>query len=180
MRTEVRFAGFGGQGVILSGIILGRATVLYEGHYAFQTQSIGPEARGGVSRAEVVISTDNSRDYPKVRELDILVAMNQESMDTYSKDLKAGKTMLYDPDMMANEPKLEGVNVYPIPATKTAYELGNKIVANVVMLGALITTTKIISKESLIKAVCEAVPPKFKDLNMKALEKGFELGEQFK
>ncbi len=177
MRTEIRFAGFGGQGIILASIILGRAVVVYEKNYAFQTQSIGPEARGGVSRSEVVISTDNPRDYPKVRNLDILITMNNDSLNTYVKDLSKGKTLLYDPDMVVELPNLDGINSYPIPFTKTAHELGNKIVANVIMLGSLVAITNVVSKESVKKAVCDAVPEKFKELNLTALEKGFELGE---
>ncbi|ABR56063.1 2-oxoacid:acceptor oxidoreductase family protein [Methanococcus aeolicus] len=177
MRKEIRFAGFGGQGILLSGIILGRAAALYENNYAFQTQSIGPEARGGISRAEVVIS-DNSKDYPKVRNLDVLVAMSQESLDIYIRDLKSGKILIYDPDMMNNFPNRKDINIYPIPATQMAYDIGNKIVANVVMLGALVSITNTISKESLKNAVFDVVPPKFKELNLKALEKGFELGHK--
>lgn len=179
MRKEIRFAGFGGQGILLSGIILGRAAALYENSYAFQTQSIGPEARGGMSRAEVVIS-DNPKDYPKVRNLDILIAMSQESLDTYTKDLDAGKILIYDPDMMINSPDREDIDIYSVPSTQTAYDIGNKIVANVAMLGALVSITNIISKESLKNAVSDAVPPKFKELNLKALEKGFELGQKIK
>ncbi|BAP61219.1 MAG: 2-oxoglutarate ferredoxin oxidoreductase subunit gamma [Methanothermococcus sp.] len=179
MRKEIRFAGFGGQGILLSGIILGRAAALYENSYAFQTQSIGPEARGGISRAEVVIS-DNPKDYPKVRNLDVLVAMSQESLDTYTKDLSSGKILIYDPDMMNNHPNRDDIEIYPVPATKTAYNLGNKIVANVVMLGALVSITNVISKESLKNAVVDAVPSKFNELNLKALEKGFELGHNIK
>jgi len=95
-----------GQGILLLCIILGRSAALYENNYAFQTQSIGLETRGGISRAEVVIS-DNPKDYPKVRNLDILVAMSQESLDIYVKDLYAGKILIYDPDMVINFPDRE-------------------------------------------------------------------------
>ncbi|WP_456418945.1 2-oxoacid:acceptor oxidoreductase family protein [Methanocaldococcus infernus] len=175
-RIEVRLAGFGGQGIQLAGIILGRAAALYEGRYAFQTQSIGPEARGGKSRAEVVIS-DNPRDYPKVRKLDILVTMSQEALDSYINDLPPGKILIYDKDMIKNPPKRDDIKIYEVPATSTAYNLGNKIVANVVMLGALTKITKIVSEDSIKKAVLDMVKDKYKELNLKALEEGFKLGE---
>ncbi|WP_423792435.1 2-oxoacid:acceptor oxidoreductase family protein [Methanocaldococcus indicus] len=179
MRKELRFAGFGGQGIQLAGIILGRAAALYEDLYAFQTQSIGPEARGGKSRCEVVIS-DNPRDYPKVRNLDILIAMSQEALDSYISDLDSGKILIYDPDMMTKHPERDDITIYKIPATKAAYELGNRIVANVVMLGALVELTGVVSKDSIKKAVAESVKEKFIELNLKALEKGFELGKKAK
>jgi len=177
MRTDIRLAGFGGQGIQLAGIILGRAAALYENRYAFQTQSIGPEARGGKSRAEVVIS-DDPRDYPKVRKLDILLVMSQEALDSYLKDLPEGKILIYDEDMIKNPPKREDIKIYKIPATSEAYKLGNRIVANVIMLGALTKITSVVSEESIKKAVLDMVKEKFKELNIKALEKGFELGKK--
>ncbi len=180
MRKEIRFAGFGGQGILLAGIILGRAAALYENKYAFQTQSIGPEARGGASRAEVVIS-DNPRDYPKVRKLDILVAMSQEALNKYISDLLDGGVLIYDSSIIENIPETKGnIKVYPLPLTETAYKLGNKIVANVVMLGSLVSLTGIISKDSIKKSVLDMVPEKFKDLNLKALHEGFKLGDEVK
>ncbi len=177
MRVDIRLAGFGGQGIQLAGILLGTAAAVYEDKYAFQTQSIGPEARGGKSRCEVVIS-DNPRDYPKVRKLDIFVAMSQEALDAYLDDLPSGKILIYDPDMMVRHPTREDIKIYKVPATKTAYELGNKIVANVVMLGALVEITKVVSREAIREAVKNGVKQRFVDINLKALEKGFELGEK--
>ena len=182
MRTEIRICGFGGQGIILAGIILGKSASLFDNKEAVQTQSYGPEARGGASKCEVVIS-DSKIDYPKVQSPDILVAMSNEALIKYIVDLKDEGTLIVDPGTTDVEDVREfidehNINVYEAPATKTATdEIGLKIVANIVMVGAITEITKVISKEAVVKAVEVSVPKGTEKKNIQALEAGFNLVE---
>ncbi len=182
MRTEIRIGGFGGQGVILAGIILGKAASLFDEKEAVQTQSYGPEARGGASKCEVVIS-DSEVDYPKVQSPDILIAMSNEALIKYIVDLKDNGTLIVDPgttDVEDVREFIEGHNikVHEAPATKTATdEIGLKIVANIVMVGAITKITNVISKDAAIKAIEDSVPKGTEEKNIKAFEAGFNLVE---
>ena len=131
MRQEIRIAGFGGQGMALAGFILGKAFALYEDLEAVMTQSYGPEARGGASSANIVVS-DRPVDYPFVQQPDVLVTMSQEAYARFHTTIKPGATVLIDTDLVVTEVDAE---VYAIPATRLAEDLGRRIVANVVMLG---------------------------------------------
>ncbi len=169
-RTEVRISGLGGQGVVLAGVILGRA-VVRDGKYAVQTQSYGAEARGSAAKSEVIIS-DEQISFPKVRRCDILVAMSQSALDTHIKDLKENGILIVDRDMVKKLPKVKAT-VFRIPATKAAEaELKSSVYANVVMLGALTRATQIVSKEAVEEAISESVPEKTKEKNLK----GFTIG----
>lgn len=170
MRKEIRIAGFGGQGIVLSGFILGQAALL-DGNSAVQSQSYGPEARGGAAKSEVIIS-DEKIDYPRVTEADVFVAMSQEAYDKLRGDLREKGLILIDKDLV----EASGKAIKGIPFTKIADKLGKKIVANVVMLGALTAITGIVSKESIKKAIEANVPRKALKINMKAFEKGYKLG----
>ena len=182
MRTEIRIGGFGGQGVILAGIILGKAASLFDEKEAVQTQSYGPEARGGASKCEVVIS-DSKVDYPKVQSPDILVAMSNEALIKYIVDLKDNGTLIVDPGTTDVEDVREfidehNIKVHEAPATKTATdEIGLKIVANIVMVGAITKITNVISKDAAIKAIEDSVPKGTEEKNIKAFEAGFNLVE---
>ena len=182
MRTEIRIGGFGGQGVILAGIILGKAASLFDEKEAVQTQSYGPEARGGASKCEVVIS-DSKVDYPKVQSPDILVAMSNEALIKYIVDLKDNGTLIVDPGTTDVEDVMEfidehNIKVHEAPATKTATdEIGLKIVANIVMVGVITKITKVISKDAAIKAIEDSVPKGTEEKNIKAFEAGFNLVE---
>ncbi|BDH79008.1 2-oxoglutarate ferredoxin oxidoreductase subunit gamma [Methanothermobacter tenebrarum] len=177
VRREIRIAGFGGQGVVLAGIVIGKAASLYDKLHAVQTQSYGPEARGGASRSEVVIS-DNEIDYPKVREPDIFVAMSHEALITYLDDLKTGATLIVDPDMIKEEEikdfiKKKKIKYYRAPATRTAKEeIGIPIVANMVMIGAFTRATRVISDQAAKKAIEDSVPPGTEKKNLEAFEAG--------
>jgi 2-oxoglutarate ferredoxin oxidoreductase subunit gamma len=172
---EIRFGGFGGQGIIRSGIILGRAASLYDSKFATMNQSFGPEARGGACSSQIVISKDRIL-YPYVTESDVLVAMSQEGYDKFKPEVKDKKGMvLYDEDLVKLK-KDKKAKYYPIRATKIAEELGNRIIANVVMLGFLIAIAKPVSIESMEKAIPETVPSRFIDLNLKAFRKGYDCG----
>ncbi|MCL4370225.1 MAG: 2-oxoacid:acceptor oxidoreductase family protein [Chloroflexi bacterium] len=176
MRKEIRLAGFGGQGVILSGLILAVAAGIHEEREVAQTQSYGPESRGGACRAEVVIS-DEEIDYIKCMDPDVLVAMSQPALDRYLGEVDSNRAaVLIDSSLVSKVP--EGVaHLYPIPVTDIAeFKLGKKVVANMVMLGALSAITGIVSREGLEAAVRSTVPGKTIDLNLKALEQGYQEG----
>ncbi|MEM3577632.1 MAG: 2-oxoacid:ferredoxin oxidoreductase subunit gamma [Candidatus Bathyarchaeia archaeon] len=176
MRVEVRFAGFGGQGIIKSGIIVASAACIYGGKNAVQTQSYGPESRGGACKSEVVIAEEDI-DFPKVVEPDVLVVMSQHAYNEYAENVKAGGTILLDPDMIPHERDLRGVKVFRVPATRIAEELGRKIVANIVMLGAFASITKLIDKDAVKSAIKDNVPKGTEELNLNAFEMGYNYGE---
>ncbi|MCP3177362.1 MAG: 2-oxoacid:acceptor oxidoreductase family protein [Desulfuromonadales bacterium] len=172
-RFEIRFSGAGGQGLITAGIILAEAASIIEGKHAVQSQSYGPEARGGASKSEVIIS-DGPIDYPKATIVDACLAMTQESADKYANGIKAGGVLLLDSDFVKNEPQGD-FKIYKFPITRTAKEdLGREIVANVVALGAMIALTGAVSREAGEKAVLARVPEAFLDLNKKAYALGYE------
>jgi 2-oxoglutarate ferredoxin oxidoreductase subunit gamma len=180
LQKDIRIAGFGGQGIILAGIVIGKAASLHDNLYAVQTQSYGPEARGGASRTEIVIS-DSEIDYPKVQHPDIFVAMSHEALVKYLDGLKEGGTLIVDPDMIKEEEILpfvekHNINYYKVPVTKTAAEkIKLKIVANIVMIGAITKITKVVSEEAVRKAIAESVPPGTEEKNLAAFEAGMEL-----
>jgi len=170
-RAEVRFTGFGGQGMVVMGYILGRAATVYDGKNASMTQSYGPEARGGASSTQVVISSGPIF-YPYVTEPSVMVGMSQEGYTKYRKNLTKDGKLLIDEDLVTLAPDENLARVYRIPATRFAEELGRKIVANIVMLGFFSALTGLVNDASLRKAVSEAVPKATIDLNIKAYDKG--------
>ncbi|KZX14960.1 NADH-dependent phenylglyoxylate dehydrogenase subunit gamma [Methanobrevibacter cuticularis] len=180
MRKEVRIAGFGGQGVILAGIIIGKAASLFDEKNAVQTQSYGPEARGGASRTEIVIS-DEEIHYPKVQNPDILVAMSHEALIKYMGDLKDKGILIIDPDMIDESEITEFVEKHKIKlfrakATQTAQkDIGLKIVANIVMIGAITNITGIVSYDAAKQAILDTVPKGTEDKNINAFELGYAM-----
>ena len=179
MRVEVRFAGFGGQGIIKSGIILAAAACIHSGKNAVQTQSYGPESRGGACKSEVVISEEGI-DFPKVVEPDVLVVMSQHAYNEYAEDIKSDGIVIMDPNMIPQEKKLRGVNVFRVPATKIAEELGRRVVANIVMLGAFVAITNLLDEKAVKESVKENIPKGTEELNLTAFEKGYEYGKSIK
>ena len=174
-RYEIRLAGSGGQGLILAGVILAEAAGIYDGKFVCQTQSYGPAARGGASKAEVVIS-DAEIDYPKAIRPDVLLALNQTSLDKYLADLTPGGTLLVDTDLVREVP-LEGA--VALPFTRIARELGKEMMANIVALGSLAALTGAVSPAGLKAAVLARVPPQTRELNEKALEAGLAAADKF-
>jgi 2-oxoglutarate ferredoxin oxidoreductase subunit gamma len=172
-RKEVRFTGFGGQGMAVIGYILGRAAAVYDGKQATMTQSYGPEARGGASSSQVIIA-DGRIFYPYVIESDILVAMSQEGYDKHHASIKEDGVLLYDEDLVTLATGETAKQKYSIPATRFAEDLGRKIVANIVMLGFLSGMTDLVSEDALRKAVSDAVPKPTIELNLRAFDKGRE------
>lgn len=176
MRKEIRFAGFGGQGIIKSGIITASAAAIHGGKNAVQTQSYGPESRGGACKSEVVISEEDI-DFPKVIEPDVLVVMSQHAYNDYAEDVKSGGVIIMDPDMIPHGKELKNVKVFRLPATRIAEELGRKIVANIVMLGAFAAITGLLDKDALKESIKANIPKGTEELNLAAFEKGFEYGK---
>jgi 2-oxoglutarate ferredoxin oxidoreductase subunit gamma len=173
-RTEIRITGFGGQGVILAGIVLGHAVAVHEGKKAVQTQSYGAETRGGAARAEVVVS-DEKVDYPKVISADITITMSQESFERYGAAARPGSALFVDADLVTSASGSSGGTIYRVPATKIAAdEFKKTLAANMVMLGAVAAVTKIVRLESLKMSVRDVAPKASRDLNTRALERGFE------
>ena len=173
-RYELRFSGSGGQGLITAGIIMAKAASIYEGKQAVQSQSYGPEARGGSSKSEVIIS-DGPIDYPKATTVDALLAMTQEACDKYTHDLKDGGILLVDSDLVTKLPTTGNFKIISFPIINTAKtDVGREIVANIVALGAMVALTGQVSRENAEKAVLSSVPEAFIELNKKAFSIGYE------
>jgi 2-oxoglutarate ferredoxin oxidoreductase subunit gamma len=169
MRTEIRIAGFGGQGVVLAGRLLGEAAIL-AGKRAVQTQSYGPESRGGAARSEVVIS-DQDIDYPKVVKADILVALSQPAFDKYRTAVKESGKIIVDADLV----EAGDAGILSVHFAKTADSLGKRMVANSVMLGYLVASTGVIGTESMEATIREKVPEHTIELNLEAFHRGIGL-----
>jgi 2-oxoglutarate ferredoxin oxidoreductase subunit gamma len=173
--TEIRIAGFGGQGVILSAIILGKAASIYENGFATMTQNFGPEARGGACSAQLVVS-DSAVLYPYTIQPDIMVIMSQEAYNRFAHELKPGGVLIIEEDLVRVSNLNRDRKVYAVPATRFAEELGKRMVLNSVMVGFFTAVTKLIEADAVRKAVADSVPPSFRELNLKAFERGFEYG----
>ncbi len=174
MRYEIRLSGSGGQGMILAGLILAEAAAIYENKNATQSQSYGPEARGGASKSEVIIS-DEDIDYPKATNIDLLLALTQESCSKYAVDLKENGILIIDADHVKQLPK-GNYRVFSLPILTAAQDkVGKLIVANIVALGALVEISKVVTSESIEAAVLSRVPRGTEELNRKALTIGIEI-----
>jgi 2-oxoglutarate ferredoxin oxidoreductase subunit gamma len=175
-RYEVRLSGSGGQGLITAGIILAEAIGVYDGREVCQTQSYGPEARGGASKAEVVVS-DDPIDYPKSVVPDLVLCMNQKSADTYGFDLKRDGMLVIDSGLVKQAPISSCVG---IPFTRLAREeAGKEMVANIVALGAIAALTKVVSLKALEAAVLDRVPKGTEEMNKKALQAGIAAAKNY-
>ncbi len=173
-RAEVVIAGFGGQGIMLAGYILGYAAAIYDGKNAVQMESYGPEARGGAAKTELIISTDEI-DYPVVEEPDVLVVMSQEAYIKYHSRIKSSGVLIVDEDLVdLNPPPPPAVSIYRVPATRIAEALGRRIVANMVMLGALCAIARVVTPKAMEEAIKARVPRGTEELNIKAFRAGYE------
>jgi 2-oxoglutarate ferredoxin oxidoreductase subunit gamma len=175
--TEIRIAGFGGQGVILAAAVIGKAAAIFQGGYATMTQSFGPEARGGSSSAQVILSTEPIL-YPYVTQPDILVVMSQEASMRFVPQLKPGGILITEQDLVRVDKYPSGVRVFGVPATRLAEELGRKLVLNIVMVGFFGAVTHLLDPDALRQAVADSVPPATQKLNIQAFDKGFAYGSQ--
>jgi 2-oxoglutarate ferredoxin oxidoreductase subunit gamma len=177
--TEIRITGFGGQGVILCGYIIGKAASIFNEQHATLTQSFGPEARGSACSAQVVVS-DTRVLYPYVTSPQIMVAMSNDGYRAHKDTMAKESIIVYEKDLVKPEKHGPKVKTYGIPATRFAEELGRKIVLNIVMLGFFGAVTDLLPKEALRKAVETSVPSGTEELNLKAFDKGYEYGVEMK
>lgn len=173
--SEIRFSGFGGQGIIRCGLITGKALSLYDHKHATMTQSFGPEARGSACSSQLVVSEDRVL-YPYITRPEILIAMSQEAYEKYEPELREDGTLIIDEDLVKPKPVRGNIQLFAIPSTRFAEELGNRIIANLVMLGFFTAVTKVVSPEAMKKALPGLVPDRFLDLNIKAFDRGYTYG----
>jgi len=172
----IRIAGFGGQGVILAGIVMGKAAAIHDGKFATLTQSFGPEARGSACSAQLIVS-DEPILYPYFTRPDILVAMSQEAHARFGSDLKPAGMLLYEQDLIHLDNTTQGLRHYGIPATRFAEELGRKLVLNMVMVGFVTALAGLATPPAVRKAIADSVPKGTENLNLAAFEKGLEFGQ---
>ena len=176
-RYEVRLSGEGGQGLVLAGKVLAEAAAIYDDMNATQSQSYGPEARGGASRSEVIIS-DEDIDYPKAVNIDLLLALTQESVNKYHSDLKDDGILLVDADACSEIP-VGKFTVFRIPIIEIAREkVGKVLVANIVALGVLTELAKVVSHEAVEAAILARVPKGTEELNLSAFKAGVEAAQE--
>jgi len=173
--TEIRVAGFGGQGVILAGMIIGKAASIFEDGYATLTQSFGPEARGSACSAQVILSKQPIL-YPYLTRPHVLIAMSQDACAKFAPDLRDGGTLLLEQDLVSVPDLGRGIQAHGVPATRLAEGIGRRLVLNIVMMGFFSAVTKLIGPEAMRKAVLDSVPPGTEDMNLRAFDKGFEYG----
>ena len=174
-RTEIKIGGFGGQGVILSGYILGRAASIYDNKHATMIQAFGPEARGSACSAQLIISNEPIS-YPYIVAPNVMVVMSQEAYSKFSPELAPGGTLLTEEDLVVTHNLRRDIQHFSIPATRFAEELGKKLVLNIVMLGFATALTGVVAREAAKDAVKVSVPKGTEELNLGAFEKGFEYG----
>lgn len=175
MRTEIKIGGFGGQGVILSGYIIGRAASIYDNKFSTMIQSFGPEARGSACSAQVIVDP-NEIDYPYITKPQIMIVMSQEAYTKFSPELAPGGILITEEELVNPHNLRKDISHYSIPATRFAEELGKRLVVNIVMIGFMTAVTKLLDPEAVSKAVIASVPKGTEDLNLKAFSKGYEYG----
>jgi len=174
--SEIKIGGFGGQGVILTGIIIGRAASIYDEKYATMTQAFGPEARGSACSSQVIVS-EKPILYPYVTHPGILVVMSQEAFVKFYPAMPDEGLLLYEEELVTPKDLKPGIRAFGIPATRFAEELGRKMVLNIVMTGFFTAITGVIDPDAMRKAVKSSVPPGTEDLNLRAFDKGYEHGK---
>ena len=174
--TGIRIAGFGGQGVILAGMVIGKAAVIHDGKFATLTQSFGPEARGSACSAQLIVS-DEPILYPYFAQPDILVVMSQEAYARFGSELKPAGMLLYEQDLIHLDNTTQGMRHYGIPATRFAEELGRKLVLNMVMVGFVTALAELATPPAVRKAIADSVPKGTENLNLAAFERGLEFGQ---
>ncbi len=177
-RYEIRFSGAGGQGLILAGVIMAEAASIYQGIQAVQSQSYGPEARGGASKSEVIVS-DEPIDYPEVQQPDVSLVLSQAAYQKYAGDTRPGGLLLYDSGLVEPDPDDLTLVRCGLPFTQAATdELGKKVVTNIVAVGALVAVSRILPAEGVLQSVLNRVPARFKELNEQAFRLGLRLGAE--
>ena len=177
MRTEIKIGGYGGQGVILSGYIIGRAATIFDTKYATMMQAFGPEARGSACSAQIVVSAEPIT-YPVVTSPDVMILMSQEAFTRFSPELAPNGLLLTDASLVQPRNLRPDVTHLAIPATRIAEELGKRMVLNIVMMGFLSSTSSVTSPEAMRKAVAASVPKGTEEVNLRAYDKGWEFGRE--
>ena len=173
--TEIRIAGFGGQGVILAAMVIGKAACIFQQGYATMIQNFGPEARGSACSAQLILS-DKPILYPYISRPDILIVMSQDAYTLFTPELKDGGLLLLEHDLVRISELRPGIRAYSVPATRLAEELGKRMVLNIVMVGFFAAVTGLLDPDALRRAVADSVPAGFQDLNLRAFDKGFDYG----
>ncbi|MEO0185567.1 MAG: 2-oxoacid:acceptor oxidoreductase family protein [candidate division WOR-3 bacterium] len=174
---EIRFSGYGGQGVIKSGYIVGKAASIFDNKHATMTQSFGPEARGSACSAQLLVSEDRIL-YPYLTKPTILVSMSREAYEKFEPELDENGILIVDEDLVKPKPPRGNIKLFSVPATRIAEQLGNRIVANIVMLGFFTAVTNVVSYQAMKDAIPGSVPEKAVPLNLKAFEEGYRYGRQ--
>lgn len=175
--TDIRFSGFGGQGVIRCSLIAGKALSIYDGKYASMTQSFGPEARGGACSSGLVVSDDRVL-YPYLGAVDVLVSMSQEAYEKYEPGMSDSGTLIVDEDLVKARDARDNITKYSIPATRFAEEVGNRVFTNLVMLGFFTRVTGIVTPEAMKQALPGLVPDRFLKKNFEAFDRGYDYGSE--
>lgn len=176
-KQDIRICGLGGQGVIMAGMIIGKAASIFEDRFATLVQSFGPEARGSECSAQVMVS-DETIAFPYIRNSDVFVALSQSAYDKFVEEMKPGAFLIYESEMVSPDERLpEGVKKFGVPGTRIAEEeFGRRIVFNMVMLGFFTATTELLDADAMRKAVGDSVPEGTEAINLKAFERGFSYG----
>ena len=177
--TEIKTGGLGGQGVILAGMIIGRAASIYDTKHATLTQSFGPEARGSACAASIVVS-DEPVEYPYVTNPDILVVMSQEACNQFAPEMAPGGTLLYESDLVEPGDLPDDAKAHGVPAARIAEELQRRMVANIVMVGFFAALTDLVDADALRESVRASVPAGTEPLNLEAFERGYAHGLNLK
>lgn len=173
--TEIRIAGFGGQGVIMAASVIGKAACLYQNSYATMIQNFGPEARGGACSAGLILS-DEPVLYPYVTAPEIMVILSQEAFTKFAGEISPTGILLVEQDLVRVTNLKTGVRVYAVPATRLAEELGKRMMLNMVMVGFFAAVTNLVDNEALKEAVASSVPAHTRELNLKAFDAGYAYG----
>lgn len=172
---EIRFSGFGGQGIIRCALITGKALSLYDDKYAAMTQVIGPEARGSACSAQLVVSDERVL-YPYITHPNVVVTLSQDAYEKYRTEVGKGGILIVEQELVKLHDKHPGISVWRVPATRFAEELGNRLFTNLVALGFFTAVTKVVTDDAMKKALPGLVPDRFLKINIRAFEKGYEYG----
>lgn len=174
-RTEIKIGGFGGQGVILSGYIIGRAASIFDDRHAAMIQAFGPEARGSACSSQIIVSR-TPIDYPYLTSPNVMIVMSQEAYAKFVPELAPGGTLITEEELVVPQGLRKDVRHYSIPATRFAEELGKKLVLNIVMMGFMCAVTELVRPEAMRQAVTASVPKGTEELNLRAFDRGYEYG----
>jgi len=177
--TEIKIGGLGGQGVIMTGMIIGRGASIYDTKHATLTQAFGPEARGSACSAQVILS-DRPIEYPYVHRPDLLVVMSQEAYTRFVPEMSPVGTLIYESELVHPRVLSAEITQYGIPATRFAEELGRRLVSNIVMVGFIAAVVDLVEPDAMRKSVEASVPKGTESLNLGAFDRGFTFGKDLR